>query len=47
MRVLNRQGYRGYLGLDLGGGPSLKEDLMRSAGLLKRIAAEQNVELHM
>jgi len=45
LRVLKRQGYEGYLGLDLGDGPDLEADLKRSLEFLQSVAARQGVSL--
>jgi sugar phosphate isomerase/epimerase len=45
LRVLKRQGYGGYLGLDLGNRPTLVDDLKRSADRLQQWATEQGIEL--
>lgn len=44
-RVLRLQRYDGYLGLDLGGSPTLAADLCRSADALSQLAAEQGIQL--
>lgn len=44
-RVLNMQGYAGYLGLDLGESDTLVDNLKRGADHLTQIAAQQGVTL--
>ena len=44
-RLLKRQGYDRYLGLDLGNRPTLVDDLNRSADRLQQLAAEQGIVL--
>ncbi|MCL2640985.1 MAG: sugar phosphate isomerase/epimerase, partial [Phycisphaerales bacterium] len=42
-RVLKMQGYTGYLGLDLGGRPTLVDDLKQSAEFVVKTAAGQGI----
>ena len=42
-RVLKRQNYTGYLGLDLGNRPTLVADLQSSAAYLQKVAGAQGV----
>lgn len=45
LRVLARQGYKGYLGLDLGATANLEQDLLRSARYLEALAAEAGTQV--
>lgn len=42
-RLLKLYGYNAYVGLDLGGGESLVEDLRRSADAIEKLCAEQGI----
>jgi sugar phosphate isomerase/epimerase len=44
-RLLKRQNYNGYLGLDLGKSATLVEDLKKSAEFVIRTAAEQGIKV--
>jgi len=44
-RVLHLQGYHGYIGLDLGGRPTLRDDLRKSRSALCDAASRQGITL--
>ena len=46
-RILKRQGYNGYLGLDLGGRPTLVDDLKRSVEIMQGLAQEHGIALEV
>jgi sugar phosphate isomerase/epimerase len=46
-RILKRQGYDGFLGLDLGNRPTLVEDLRQSVATLQAVAARHGIRLEV